>query len=108
MAREGPVLAAHRGEKLEVHYRWHPYFGCRVGVRRVEQRTTGRFLKVQGPTGVVVSIAGWMLDPAVCAGMIIGPPRLMTVVHDTAVHVSPPRRPITMFADSSLLRGIAQ
>ena len=71
-----PVHSAHVGEELEVHYRWHPYFGCKVGVRRVEQRATGRFLKVQGPTGVVVSIAGWMLDPVVCAGMIIGPPQV--------------------------------
>ena len=45
-------------------------------MRRVEQRATGCFLKVQGPTGVVVSIAGWMLDPVVCAGMIIGPPQV--------------------------------
>ena len=47
---------------MEVHYRRHPYFGRAVGVRRVEQRATGQFLKVQGPTGVVVSMAGWMFD----------------------------------------------
>ena len=71
-----PVHSAHVGEELEVHYRWHPYFGRKVGVRRVEQRATGRFLKVQGPAGIVVSIAGWMLDPVVCAGMTIGPPQV--------------------------------
>ena len=71
-----PVHSAHVGEELEVHYRWHPYFGRKVGVRRVEHRATGQFLKVQGPAGVVVSIAGWMLDPVVCAGMTIGPPQV--------------------------------
>jgi hypothetical protein len=34
-----------------------------ISVRRVEQRATGQFLNVLGPTGVVVSVAGWMLDP---------------------------------------------
>jgi hypothetical protein len=71
-----PVHSAHVGQELEVHYRWHPYFGCRVNVRRVEQRATGQFLKVLGPTGLVVSIAGWMLDPMVCGGMAIGRPRV--------------------------------
>ena len=71
-----PVHSAHVGQELEVHYRWHPYFGSKVGIRRVEQRATGRFLKVLGPAGVVVSIADWMLDPIVCAGMTIGAPRV--------------------------------
>ncbi|KAF0119852.1 MAG: hypothetical protein FD148_3700 [Methylocystaceae bacterium] len=31
---------------------------------------------MQGPAGVVISIAGWMLDPVVCAGMAIGAPRV--------------------------------
>jgi hypothetical protein len=43
--------------------------GC---IRRVEQRATGLFLKVLGPTGVVVSISGWMIDPVVCGGMTMG------------------------------------
>jgi hypothetical protein len=67
-----PVHSAHVGQELEVHYRWHPYFGRKVDVRRVEQRATGQFLKVQGAAGAVVSIAAWMLDPVVCAGMTMG------------------------------------
>ena len=46
------------GQELEVHYQWHPYFGSKVAVRRVEQRASGQFLKVLGPAGVVVSMAG--------------------------------------------------
>src|SRR4030081_1146933 len=61
---------------MEVQYRWHPYFGCTVRIRRVEQRATGLFLKVQGPTGVVVSMAAWMLDPVTCAGMTMGAPQV--------------------------------
>ena len=71
-----PVHSAHVGQELEVHYRWHPYFGYKVSVRRVENRATGQFLKVLGPTGLVISIAGWMLDPMVCAGMVVGRPRV--------------------------------
>ena len=71
-----PVHSAHVGQELEVHYRYHPYFGRKVLVRRMEQRATGQFLSVQGPAGTVVSIAGWMLDPVTCAGMTIGAPRV--------------------------------
>jgi hypothetical protein len=71
-----PVHSAHVGQELEVHYRYHPYFGRKVLVRRMEQRATGQFLSVQGPAGIVVSIAGWMLDPVICAGMTIGAPRV--------------------------------
>jgi hypothetical protein len=45
-------------------------------VRGVEQRATGQFLKVQGPAGIVISIAGWMLDPVICAAMTVGEPRV--------------------------------
>lgn len=71
-----PVHSAHVGQELEVHYRYHPYVGRKVLVRRVEQRATGQFFRVQGPAGIVVSIAGWMLDPVICAGMMIGEPRV--------------------------------
>ena len=67
-----PVHSAHVGQELEVHYQWHPYFGSKVAVRRVEQRASGQFLKVLGPAGVVVSMAGWMLDPVICVGMTLG------------------------------------
>lgn len=71
-----PVHSAHVGQQLEVHYRWHPYFGSKVAIRRVEQRATGQFLLVLGPAGVVVSMAGWMLDPVIGAGMTFGGPRV--------------------------------
>jgi biotin synthase len=36
-----------------------------------------QFLKVQGPAGVVVSMAAWMLDPLTCAGMTVGAPQVI-------------------------------
>ena len=56
----------------EVYYRWQPYFGQKVSIRLVEERATGRFFKAMVPTGVVVSISEWMIDPVVCGGMTMG------------------------------------
>lgn len=33
-------------------------------------------MKVLGPTGVVIAISGWMIDPVVCGGMTMGTPRV--------------------------------
>src|SRR5579862_6789040 len=71
---QSPVHSAHVGQEFEVHYRWHPYFGCKVVIRRIAQRATGRFLSILGPAGVVVTITDWMLDPVVCAAMPKGAP----------------------------------
>ena len=73
---QSPVHSAHVGQELEVQYRWHPYFGRKVVIRRITQRATGRFLNIMGPAGVVVTIAEWMLDPVVCAAMPKGTPRV--------------------------------
>lgn len=71
-----PVHSAHVAEELEVQYRWRPYFGYKVRVRRVEQRATGQFLQASGPADVVVTIAGWMGDPVFCAAMTLGSPQV--------------------------------
>ena len=76
LVRPSPVHSAHVGQELEVHYRCHPYYGQKVLVRVVQQRATGQFLTVQGPSGIVVSIAGWMLDPVICTEMTMGAPRV--------------------------------
>jgi hypothetical protein len=38
----------------------------------VEQRATGQFVQVKGPTGIVICIAGWMFDPVACAKLVLG------------------------------------
>lgn len=40
--------------------------GHRVVVRRVEKRATGESVQVEGPTGIVNRVAGWIFDPVVC------------------------------------------
>lgn len=89
-----PVHSAHVGEEREVHYLWHPYIGQKVWVRRVEERATGRFLKVEGPSGIVVSMPGWMVDPVACAEMRFGTPQVdVTALSDL-------KRLVTMVAAS--------
>src|SRR5262249_17308618 len=61
---------------MEVHYRWHPYFGQRARIRQVQERADGRHVRVQDPAGIVVLMASWMLDPLLCAAMTVGPPRV--------------------------------
>ncbi|SDG92339.1 hypothetical protein SAMN04487974_112100, partial [Pelagibacterium luteolum] len=74
--RPSPVHSAHVGEEREIHYRWHPYFERKVTVRQVQQRATGQFLRVDGPSGTIISIPGWMVDPLICAEMRIGAPQV--------------------------------
>jgi hypothetical protein len=31
-------------------------------------------VQVEGPTGIIISIAGWMLDSVACAKMVVGTP----------------------------------
>lgn len=100
-----PVHSAHVGEEREVHYRWHPYFGLKVCIRRVEQRATGQFLKVEGPSGVVVSIPGWMVDALACADMSIGQPQVdLTALSELKRLVTPTAAP----AHSPRETGIAR
>ena len=73
---QSPVHSAHVGQELEVHYPWHPLFRHKVIVRRVEQRATGQFVLVEGPTGIVICIAGWTFDPITCTKMAAGVPRV--------------------------------
>jgi hypothetical protein len=71
-----PGHSAHIGQEVEVHYHWHPLHGRRVKVCGSEQRGTGRFVYVATAAGVVTLMAAWMLDPVICAGMVIGAPRV--------------------------------
>jgi hypothetical protein len=57
---------------------------------------------VRGPAGIVVSIAGWMLDPVICAGMTTGMPRV-----DLAALVELERLLIGM-ADPATLGAMSQ
>ena len=68
--------SAHLGQEVVVHYRWHPLYRQRVRRQYGERRATGEVVHVEAGSGVVTVVAAWMLDPAACAGMAIGAPRV--------------------------------
>src|SRR5215831_16815934 len=68
--------SAHVGQVVEVHYRWHALYGRRLRRQYVERRAGGDVVHVEVAPGVVIVVAGWMLDPAACAGMSLGAPRV--------------------------------
>src|SRR5258705_13306432 len=74
---QSPGHSAHVGQEVEVHYRWHALYGRRVRRQYVERRAGGEFIHVEVAPGVVIVVAAWMLDPAACAGMALGAPRVM-------------------------------
>jgi hypothetical protein len=100
------VHSAHVGHELEVHYRWHPYFRRKVLVRRVEQRAIGQFVQVEGPTGIIISIAAWMFDPVACATMVVGVPCVdlatLLALKQVLIGAGPPRDPPS---DKGFVRG---
>lgn len=68
------VHSAHIGHEVEIFYRWHPLFGRRVRRQYSERRATGEVVHVEVEPGVVVVVAGWMLDAAACANLTLGAP----------------------------------
>lgn len=43
-----------------------------------EQRASGRVVHVEVAPGIVTVLPDWMLDASICAGMILGAPRVST------------------------------
>ena len=71
-----PGHSAHVGHEVEIQYRWHALYGRRVRCQRREQRVAGPVVYLETAPGVVIVAAAWVLDPAVCAGMAFGAPRV--------------------------------
>jgi hypothetical protein len=59
-----------------VCYRWHALYGRRLRRQHTERRASGEVVHVEAAPGVVIVVAAWMLDPAACAGMTFGTPRV--------------------------------
>ena len=77
-------------------------------MRRVEQRVTGQFLKVEGPDGVVVSIPEWMVDIHVCAGMKIASPQIdLASLVDLKTLFAPTAPPSNFPSENGIARGEA-
>lgn len=67
--------SAHVGQEVEVHYRWHPYFGRRLRCENSEERANGRIIHLAIVPGHVITAPAWMIDPVACAAMDLGSPR---------------------------------
>jgi hypothetical protein len=76
---QSPGHSAHVGQNVEVHYRWHALYGRRLRRHYVEHRAGGDVVHVEVAPGVVIVVAGWMLDPAACAAMSLGAQRVTLV-----------------------------
>src|SRR5882757_3166442 len=73
---QSPGHSAHIGQEIEVYYRWHAHYRRRVRRQYVERRAGGDVVHVEVAPGIVIVVAAWMLDPAACAGMALGAPRV--------------------------------
>src|SRR5947209_19459205 len=63
------IHSAHIGQEVEVHYRWHPFYGRRLRLQHSEQRSSGRVIHVEVAPGTVTVLPDWMVDASVCAGI---------------------------------------
>jgi hypothetical protein len=73
---QSPRHSVHIGQEVEIHYRWHALYGRRLRRQYVERLAGGDVVHVEVTPGVVIVVAAWMLDPAACAGMSLGAPRV--------------------------------
>ena len=74
-------------------------------MQRVEHRATGQFVKVEGPSGVVVSIPGWMVDVHVCTGMKTGSPQVdLAALADIKRLVAPTAPPSNSPSENGIAR----
>ena len=68
------VHSAHINQDVTVHYRWHAFHGRNVRQLYAERRSGREVAIVEAEAGVAIVLAAWMLDPAICATMSLGPP----------------------------------
>jgi hypothetical protein len=68
------VHSAHINKDVAVHYRWHALHGRKVRQLYAERRSGREVAIIESEPGVAIVLAAWMLDPAICATMSLGPP----------------------------------
>jgi hypothetical protein len=93
---QSPGHSAHIGQEVEVHYRWHALYGRCLRRQYVERRAGGEWFTSRKAPGVVIVVAAWMLDPAACAGMSLGVPRVtlaaLAELHELLTEPAPRKR----------------
>src|SRR3954469_9880410 len=75
-SRQSRGHSAHIGAEVVVHYRWHPLHGRSLRRQYSERRGGGGGVPFRAAPGIVIVVPSWMLDPAACAGLGFGAPRV--------------------------------
>src|SRR6202034_1749239 len=70
------VHSAHINKDVAVHYRWHALHSRKVRQLYAERRSGREVAIIESEPGVAIVLAAWMLDPAICATMSLGPPTI--------------------------------
>ena len=73
-----PPARSHNAYNLEtvtVYYRWHPFFGLSLPVRRRGQHREGERIYCEAPDGRICLLPHWMLSPE-CSRLPLGAPRV--------------------------------
>jgi CheY-like chemotaxis protein len=68
------VHSAHISQYVEIHYRWHAFYGRKVRRLYAERRSEREIVVVETEPGTAIVLAAWMLDAVVCAAMRFGHP----------------------------------
>src|SRR4051794_13123547 len=75
-SRQSRGHSAHIGAEVVVHYRWHPLHGRSLRRQYSERRADGGGVHVEAAPRIVIVVPRLMLDPAACAGLGFGAPRV--------------------------------
>jgi hypothetical protein len=59
----------YRTHEVTVHYRWHPFHGCKLRLVKTAKIAGVDDLYCETPGGIVLGIPRWMTDPGRCAAM---------------------------------------
>ncbi len=57
-----------------MHYRWHPFQGCKLRLVKTAKIAGIDDLYCETPGGIVLGIPRWMTDPRRCAAMEVADP----------------------------------
>ena len=71
-----PVHSTHVGQIVRAHYHWHRLHRHAARVVQFEERASGWFVRVEGPSGEVRLVSCWMPDATVCANLQLGVPQV--------------------------------
>ncbi len=57
-----------------MHYRWHPFHGCKLGLVKTAKIAGVDELYCETSSGIVLAVPRWMTDPRRCSAMEVGDP----------------------------------